>query len=355
MKHLSLSSVLCAAMLSQLILLAACHSNDDLSDITPALKAPAPMQVTIVFEPMQLGAMITNDYLLMDVETTANGHKDSLSSNFICMSNYAETREALKEWAAMVYGADKRQHRLLILTDPALASLMEGLQLQETDHLLMLKTWLDDAKQVGPPGRTHVLNVSCANAVKRAVERRHDAYMEEYADRLDSIENIEYGPFEIVRLNEINYADSINETLKEMFPEKGWDGDDPFGINVIVSNFSEQPDVSDINEYVYLFAYIMWFDPIRNNGKTLRQPIQFVDWGSFNRTYEWYWITHRESPWRPQSFIIGEPGNSNEPLDYIIPKYDLASWINRWMAHPDNMPEEEWGSPAKLDLWEERY
>ena len=255
----------------------------------------------------------------------------------------------------MAYGADKRQHRLLILTDPALALAMEGVQLQETDHLLMLKTWADDAKQVGPAGRTHVLNVSCANAIRQAIERRHDIYMKEYADRLGSIENIEYGPYSLVRLNDVNYADSINETLKEAFPEKGWNDYETNSISSLPLRISRLSDLAGVTSAVYLFAYLVWYNPITDKGKTLRQPAQFIDVGSYNRTYEWYWITHRDSQWRPQCFIIGEPGNSEEPLDYIVPRYDLASWITRWMRNPDAMPEEEWGSPAKLDIWEERY
>ena len=51
--------------------------------------------------------------------------------------------------------------------------------------------------------------------------------------------------------------------------------------------------------------------------------------------------------------IIGEYGNIEEKLDYIVPKYNLKSWLSRWLANPDNMPEEEWGEAPRLTIWEE--
>lgn len=340
-------------LLLGLVCLAACSKDDDTSKPqTPEdSQTIAPLQVTIVFEPGHLGAMCTNDYLLMDVEELVNTHKDSLVSSFICMTTFNETKQAIKDWASLAYGADKRQRRLLILTDPALMQVIEGVQLQETDHVLLLKTWLEEAKQVGPAGRTHVLNISHANAVRKAVEHRNAIYMEDYADIIGSLNKIEKGPYRVYRLNDgVHYADSIVETLREIVPEDTWFYN--IGESALIEE-DEYEDLYGISEEVYMHAYFIWNEPI--DEKEMCMPVQFIDYGVFNRSYEWYWITHRDSPWKPQCIIIGEIGNSEEPLDYIIPKYNLKSWITRWMANPDAMPEEEWSGEAKFSIWEERY
>jgi len=339
-------------LLSLLVLLAACSKDDDSPDVQPSEKSQttAPMQVAIVFAPGQLGAMCTNDNLLTDVEEMANTHKDLLASTFICMKSYEETRQAVKDWAAMAYGADSRQHRLLILTDPVLMKVMEGVQWQESDHVLLLKTWLDEAKKVGPAGRTHVLNISFAKAVKQAVEHRRNSYMTEYADRMGSFNKIEDGPYNVYRLNEdVHYADSIIETLREMVPESTWFYN--IGESALIEE-GEYEDLYGISEEVYIHAYAIWTEPLFEEDE-LCMPVQFIDYGVFNRSYEWYWTSHPDSPWKPQCFLIGEHGNSREQLDYITPKYDLKSWITRWMAHPDDMPEEEWSGSAVLDVWEQ--
>ena len=340
-------------LLLALVFLAACNTDDDSPSTpqAPEAKQTPPLEVTIVFEPGHLGAMCTNDFLLTDVQELADAHKDSLTSSFICMTTFKETQQAVKDWAASAYGADKREHRLLILTDPVLMKVLNGLQLQETDHVLLLKTWLEEAKQVGPAGRTHVLNISYANAVRKAVERRNAIYMKEYADKMDSFRKIEGGPYRVYRLNdEIHYADSIVETLRKIVPEDTW------YYNIEESALileDEYEDLYGISEEVYMDAHFIWLNPLTEEGE-LCMPVHFIDYGVFNRSYEWYWITHRESPWKPQCVLIGEAGNNEELLDYIVPKYNLKSWISRWMARPDTMPEEEWSGEAKFYMWEKR-
>jgi hypothetical protein len=112
--------------------------------------------------------------------------------------------------------------------------------------------------------------------------------------------------------------------------------------------------MSNLSEDAFLLGYTHWVNPITVTN-VFCQPIQFIDLGVFNRSYEWYWITTRAGfdNW-PQAVIIGEPGNTEEKLDYIIPKYNLRSWLERWLATPDDMPEEEWAPKAKFSVWESR-
>jgi hypothetical protein len=128
---------------------------------------------------------------------------------------------AIQEWAEAGKDAPGSEHRLLILTSPELMRCMKGVTLRENDQVLMLRTWLDDAKAVGPVGRTHVLNLSYAKAVRQAVERYNANYQEIYADTLDSFSQKECGPYKIYRtFCSVHVADSIVETLHELFPEK---------------------------------------------------------------------------------------------------------------------------------------
>ena len=348
-------------VLAVMLMLIACNKDEDSSDILPLPEKPettAPMEVAIVFEPGQLGSMCTNDYLLKDVEDMANAYPDSLVSTFICRSNYSETNQAIKTWASQAYGADERRHRLLILSDPALAYAMDGVQLQPTDHLLMLKTRLDDARKLGLDGRTHVLNVSCANAIRQAIEYWHQQYLEVYADTIASVTQIE-NRLRITRLNrDVNYGDSIIETLLEMFPEKKvgialyveWND---IGIDGLDLKAMKSPYDSEMF-YLLAFLSVAGPDPLsRIDQGILTEIIEFTDWGAFNRSYEWFWLTHRDTP--SFNILIGEYDNNNLQLDYIVPRYELKSWLTRWMNHPDNMPEEEWSGKAIFSPWRERF
>lgn len=349
-------------LLLSLVLLAACNKDDqaDIEVVPEKLKTAAPMEVAIVFEPLQIGSMCTNDFLLKDVEDLTNAYPDTLASTFICRMNYQETHQAIKTWASLAYGAEKRQHRLLILTDPALADAMEGVQLQETDHLLMLKTRLDDARQVGPEGRTHVLNVSLANSVRQAVAYRYQQCMEQYADTITSDTKIEYD-ITIWRLNEdVSYGDSIVETLQELFPEKKvgsslsveWNDIKLGGMKL--KNY-KNVDYSDLM-YLMAFFSLAMQDPLtRIKRDILTIPLLFCDLGTFNRSYEWFWLTHRDSPYSSLDVLVGECANNDEPIDYIVPKYELKSWLTRWLNSPDDMPEEEWSRTAVFSPWRERY
>jgi len=346
------------SVLAVMLMLTACNKDDDTPDKPQEAKG-VPTLVTIVFEPGQLGAMCTNDNLQLDVLTFANEHKESVAGSFICLRTFERTREAIKEWAEAGKDAPGSEHRLLILASPELLRCMKGVTLRETDHVLMLRTWLDDAKAVGPAGRTHVLNLSYAQAVRQAVERYKVKYLEDYADTLDYFAKKEYGPYRIYRtFCSVHVADSINETLHALFPEKkiGYFFDNTneltglFDIqNWGLGEIDEQEDQCNWSEMVYIMSYTTIWNPLCE--EVFCQPIQFVDYGVFNRTYEWYWITHGYNGEQPQCVIIGEPGNVDKQLDYIVPNYNLSSWLSRWLANPDNMPEEEWGV-ASLTIWE---
>lgn len=345
---------------------ASCSKDDDTSG-TPQQEKGLPMRVTIVFEPGQLGAMITNDYLQLDVREFGNDHKDSVATSFVCMRTFELTAMAVKEWAADdLQKSPGTEHRLLILTSPELLRCLEGVVLRETDHVLLLKTHLADAKAIGPDGRTHVLNVSYSDAVRQVVQRRKEYFEEAFADSVKekNIVQKEFGPYMIVReFTTILVADSLNETLQEMFPEKkiGYANQGnlytlgEFDIeNWCLADVDEKEDMSNLSEQAFVLAYTTWMNPITQDN-VFCQPMQFIDLGVFNRSFEWYWITSRYDYdiW-PQSVIIGEPGNTEEKLDYIIPKYHLKSWLERWLTTPDDMPEEEWGPKAKLSVWESR-
>ena len=197
--------------------------------------------------------------------------------------------------------------------------------------------------------------------MRQAVERYNANYQEIYADTLDSFSQKECGPYKIYRtFCSVHVADSIVETLHELFPEKkiGYPFDntnEDTGLYDIMNwglgEIDEQQDQCNWSEMVFIMSYVTWMEPFIDD--TFCQPIQFVDYGVFTRSYEWYWITHGYNDEQPQCVIIGEYGNIEEKLDYIVPKYNLKSWLSRWLANPDNMPEEEWGEAPRLTIWEE--
>ena len=320
--------------LSLLLLTLASCGNDD-SDITPAPTA-VPLQVTIVFEPGELGDNSTNDLLLSEFTDFASSHKEKAATQFISLPTTAATLQAIKDWGASTYNATAYEHRLLVLTTPALASLLNAVQLQSTDRVLMLSTPLADAKKAGPAGRTHVMNVSLADGVNRFLDRVY-AYYNQFHDIYDASEYHD-GPFRIYHLDNVTYADSISEIVHKRFPSIADGEDGIFEVNIITA---DDPKNDKFN-LAYLLASSLHELDGTLNGLTddgIYQSAAIVSLGTANQAFDFYFFSHHTSM---GNLIVGEPTNVDTRCDFISPHFPLKAWLDAWAAAPDGQPEEEW-------------
>lgn len=336
LSHRPIRSVISVAILSQLLLLplASCSNDDSPSDN----EAPAavPYQVTLVFEPGELGDNSTNDLLLGEFTDFASSHKDRVATQFISLPTTAATAQAVKDWCSSSYDSTPYEHRLLILSTPALASMLRSLQLRPTDHVLLLSTPLADAKKVGPAGHTHVMNISLADGVNRFLDRVYRYYCQFY-DLFDPSE-IHDGPFRIYHLNDVSYADSVSEAVHKRFPTMA-DGEE--GIYEVNMNTADAP-ITDTHDAAYLLASSLFdadgnIDGFTDNG--IWQSAAIVSLGTANQSFDYFFFSHRKSI---GNLIVGEPTNVDSRCDFVSPHYPLKAWLESWTSAPDAQPEQVW-------------
>jgi hypothetical protein len=310
----------------------ACSKDDSDSDNTSETMITVPLQVTIVFEPGELGDRGTNDRLLGELADFAATHKDKATTQFISMPTDAATTKAVRDWAAATYDATTHEHRLLVLTSPSQVSLLSGLQMRETDRVLMLCTPLADAKKSGPTGRTHVLNVSLADGVNRFIDRWY-FWFNQYRELFDP-EDIHDGPFRILHKNSVNYADSIVEAVQKRFPSLRTGDED----GIWTSNLNVVD--GDLQQFTYAIAGMLdnyaEYEGFTDNA--LIQSLTIASFGIGNQSFDYYFFTHGSE----RNLLVGERTNVDSNCDYVAPRYPLKAWLDAWAANPDAQPEEEW-------------
>lgn len=320
-----------------------CSNDNDEPDSSTSpgdeLVNKAPLEVAVVFEPGHLGDKGTNDLLQKQLADFATSQKGNAVTQFISMPTLSATTQAVRDWVAGTYDKATRQHRLLVLTSPALGSMLStGLSLRETDRVLMLSTPLADAKKAGPAGRTHVMNVSLADGVNRFIDRVFK-YYEQFYDMFEP-EEIHDGPYRVYHLDAINYADSIVETMHKRFPQLSNSED---GIWSVAVNTPGDAQNSDAQELAYLTASLIaeadgTLDGFTEEG--IWQSANIVSLGVANQAFDYFFFSHRKSV--SSNLLVGELTNVDTRCDYISPRFPLKAWLDAWAANPDGQPEEQW-------------
>lgn len=298
-------------------------------------------EVTLVFEPGQLGDRSTNDRLLADLCTFGTAHADSVTTSFISYPTYAETRQALQLWAATPDADDtaQQQRRLLVVAAPSVAPLLTDIEWAANDRLLLLRTPLTDAKAVGPEGRTHVMNVSLKNILNAHIDRelaRYDAICDELAP-----DDVIDGPFRIIRTQaHVAWADSIVETFRERFPDQQLSDDPDEGIwqSGITDGTDDNPGYAQ--ELAYSLAILFDESESDDDDDELHRRISVVDLGMGNTGFEYYYFTHAGSETR--TLVVGDVLSVDSRLDYAVMTIPLNDWLETWLTNSDELPEEEW-------------
>ena len=110
-----------------LLLTASCSKDDDKPQpVNPPVAAGARLQVMMVFAPGQLGDGGYADGLLQGVSAlqlpeAMKSWTDTIDVHFISLYSVADTRQALKNWAATAahpFYESTYERRLLVLTEP---------------------------------------------------------------------------------------------------------------------------------------------------------------------------------------------------------------------------------------------
>ena len=325
------------ALIAATLITACNNDDDDDSGKSPETSSSAALQVAVVFEPGELGDRSTNDWLQGELADFAKAHNEQVATQFISMPTDAATTQALRTWVTAALGGSAAEtaaesHRLLVLTSPAQASLLSGVELRQTDRVLMLCTPLADARKVGPAGRTHVLNVSLADGVNRFIDRWY-FWFRQYRELFEP-QDIHDGPFRIFHKTAVNYADSIVEAVQKRFPALRT-GDEE---GIWMSSLSVIDD--DPQQFAYALAGLldMLVEAEGFTDDALIQSLTIASLGIANQSFDYYYFTHTSG----RNLLVGERANADSNCDYVAPRYPLKAWLDAWAANPDGQPEEEW-------------
>lgn len=224
-------------LLTGIMLLAAggfCGCSDDDDDDNDGNKKPvvevkkgAQMQVMVVFAPGQLGDKGYADRV-MDGINLIEANQTGLDStkvdlDFISLSNPIFTRRSMEQWLNYPvngFSGENYKRRLLVLTEAYMLDWLNGKTLRDSDEVLVLKSIgedVDEYADLGLSNRLHALNIAATVSA-----RKFSQFMDARIAR-----ETEYGNEDLINPNlvtmlrlysteEVNYRDSISETLQEL-------------------------------------------------------------------------------------------------------------------------------------------
>lgn len=307
----------------------ACSSDDDDNGNTIATQV-APMQVTVVFEPGQLGDQGYADRILRGLtqikQTEEGAAKSELDVKYISLDDASKTQSAISQWVQQrnnPYASQvSYERRLLVLTKATQLAWLNAQNLNANDEVLLLNTNKDAIASSSLGNRIHVLNISASASIKK------------YFSYIDEQEEQEAVPVEtdlgLIRLNDKQlYADSISEAFKEHYADKR-------ELQTIYFDEERDPN-STLTSAGYRFAELY------SDYATMGFYFSIIDLGNANMAYDYYLFNNEDDYGR--TLILDAEKNNLLPRFTICRKFDeaMVNWINRWKTtEVGAMPQEEW-------------
>lgn len=144
-------------------------TEEDTSPMDDKADLPSSHQVTIIFNPGQIGDQGYADCILGSLSQLG----EDTDAGFLSYNTLQETTESIQKWfinRQNPFLGGNYQHRLLILTDANQAKWLKGVSCDDNDEILMLNTpqaMVDSLAEAGWDNHVHALNISVANEMKR--------------------------------------------------------------------------------------------------------------------------------------------------------------------------------------------
>lgn len=306
----------------------ACSSDDDNNGA--AAPEVARMQVTVVFEPGQLGDQGYADRILRGL-TQLKQDEETASANdmdvkYISQEDAAKTQSAMRQWTQQRSNPYATQvnyeRRLLVLTKATQLAWLNEKELGDGDEVLLLNTDKSVIASSELAGRIHVLNISAA------------ASAEKYFKYIDEEEQMETVPLAddigLLRVNNQQlYADSIAETFKEHYADRR---------EMQTLYFDEEAgDETNMTAASYRLADFF------SDYQTMGFYFSIIDLGNANMGYDYYLFNNEEDDGR--TLMLDAEISGVLPRFSICRKFDEAikNWIGRWkVSEVGSLPQEEW-------------
>lgn len=334
--------VFCTFILTGAGILASCSDSKDGNDTPLEPTISHKLQVTMVFEPKELGDNGYADRVMAGLERLRKADlEDGVEDvNFQFISTYDDAttfklllnrmRENYCPFSGRVF-----DRRLLILSEEYMTIWLDSISnhLQSTDEVLVLKTVSDNidqvSKETGLGPRLHGLNISAASSVKKFLNLIIAKGYHTTSQWLLSC------LFRKQHLRE--YHDSIPETIDDVLPESSYKTFYVFtndSTNSLININSKR----SINEDIFL--NIGFIHQIYEQADFYGFTIS--DLGIYNSAYDYYLMgsVYEESKSHIQVLMLDTEQNFI-PRFCINRLFDKAieEWVNKWWSlTPGSMP-----------------
>ena len=325
-KRLFLFTLVVSTMLS----FSACSSDDNDEEPNGTLSGDAPVQITVVFEPNQLGDQGYADRILKGLQQIEKADEadgeNNIDVRYISLTDENKTRQAVEQWSNTRTNSYKSQtpyeRRLLVLTKATQAEWLNSLYINENDEVLLLNSDKSIAEISTLGNRIHTLNISAYASVKK------------YFKYVDQMESSELAPFTemvgLIRFDEKQlFADSISEAFHDYY------GDTK---ELEIVNFDEERgDESNITTASYRLAYSY------SDYEAMGFYFSIIDLGTANLGYDYYLFNNEQEIER--ALLLDAETSNLLPRFCICRKFDkaLIDWVTRWATGEiGSMPQTEW-------------
>lgn len=283
------------------------------------------LQVTVVFDPGQLGDLGYADRVLRGLQTIESQNEGSVDTKYIYLDDEEKCKKALSQWAANrvnPFTVDKTyQRRLLVLTEATQLEWLDGVTLDENDEVLMLNTDKSAITSSALGSRIHVLNISAAASAEKFFTSVIDVY--EKNGLVD--ESFSVG---LLRWTEDQtYPDSIAETFKKHYGEQK-----------SLDNYYFEDMLLDNSSWItvgYRLAGNFY------DSDAMGFSFSIIDAGIANLGFDYYLFNDNDYT----RFLYLDSDKSSVNRFTICRKFDeaLVNWVNQWKTGAvGSQPQEKW-------------
>lgn len=310
--------------------LTACSSDDDDNKGGEAIPQVAQMQVTVVFEPGQLGDQGYADRILSGLtelkQNLETAGANDMDVNYLSLEDASKTQSALAQWAQQrsnPYASQMSyERRLLVLTKATQLAWLNQQSLGANDEVLLLNTDKSVIASSSLGSRIHVLNISAAAAAEKYFK-----YVDEQ-EKMDEVPQAD--DLGLFRINDSQlYADSIAEAFQKHYADQ----------REMQTIYFDEEVADETSTAAASYRLADMFSDYEAAGFYFF----IVDLGSANMGYDYYLFNNEEDYGR--TLMLDADINNVLPRFSIIRKFDKAinDWVNRWKAaEVGTMPQVEW-------------
>lgn len=310
--------------------LTACSSDDDDNTGGNAIPQVAQMQVTVVFEPGQLGDQGYADRILSGLtelkQAQETADANAMDVSYLSLEDASKTQSAIAQWAQQrsnPYASQvSYERRLLVLTKATQLAWLNQQNLQPTDEVLLLNTDKSVIASSSLGNRIHVLNISAAASAEKYFKYIDGQERQKLVPLVDDIALIR-------TTNKQLYADSIAEAFEKHYADKR---------EAQTLYFDEEVrEEDDLAAASYSFANFY------SDYEAMGFYFSIVDLGNANVGYDYYLFNNEADYGR--TLMLDAAIDAVLPRFSISRKFDKAinDWVNRWKAaEVGSMPQVEW-------------